>query len=171
MYSLEAIRLIVSGYKKISGKPEDEFKKYLKEFAYASNYGGIAFGNAGCGAVHALSYSIGGAFHVPHGEANYQFFTQVLKTYVAKNPDGKIKNFTAILADILGGEANDSIYEKFDAFLGELIEKKPLRDYGMTEAQIDEFTKSTIDNQQRLLVNNYVELSEEDLRGIFKALY
>ena len=32
--------------------------------------GGITFGNAGVTAVHALSYPIGGTFHVPHGVAN-----------------------------------------------------------------------------------------------------
>ena len=38
--------------------------------AMGSLLGGIAFGNAGVGAVHALSYPIGGTFHVPHGVAN-----------------------------------------------------------------------------------------------------
>ena len=38
--------------------------------AMGSLLGGIAFGNAGVGAVHALSYPIGGMFHVPHGVAN-----------------------------------------------------------------------------------------------------
>ncbi len=38
--------------------------------AMGSMMGGIAFGNAGVGAVHALSYPIGGMFHVPHGVAN-----------------------------------------------------------------------------------------------------
>ncbi|MDR2457002.1 MAG: 4-hydroxybutyrate dehydrogenase [Clostridiales Family XIII bacterium] len=170
IFSLNAIKLIVSGYKKILGKDQDEFKKYLKEFTLASNYGGIAFGNAGCAAVHALSYSIGGAFHVPHGEANYQFFTAVLMTYVNKKPEGKIKNLTKIISGILG-VTEDNAYAEFDKFLGQIIEKKPLHEYGMTEVQIEEFAKSTIDNQQRLLVNNYIELSNDDLKEIFKTLY
>ena len=49
--------------------------------------------------------------------------------------------------------------------------KKPLREYGMTEAQIDEFTKSTVENQQRLLANNYVFLTDEEIREIFANLY
>lgn len=169
MFALEAIKLIIHGYKAISGKGEDEFKKHLKEFTLGSNYAGISFGNAGVGAVHALSYSIGGAFHVPHGEANYQFFTAVLMKYNEKNPDGKIKNLTNIISEILG--VSGDVYKEFDSFLGKIIEKKPLKDYGMTEAQIDEFAKSTIDNQQRLLVNNYVELSLDELKDIFKTLY
>ena len=170
MYSREAIRMIMNGYKAIVEKGENERFNFMKDFVLASNYAGIAFGNAGCAAVHALSYSIGGAFHVPHGEANYQFFTEVMKTYVAKDPDGKIRNLTDILKEILEVEP-EAVYDQLDTFLGKLIEKKPLKDYGMTEAQIDEFTKSTVDNQQRLLANNYVFLTDEDLRAIFVTLY
>jgi len=41
----------------------------------------------------------------------------------------------------------------------------------MTEAQIDEFTKLTVENQQRLLANNYVFLTDEEIREIFANLY
>ena len=58
-----------------------------------------------------------------------------------------------------------------DKFLGLFLTKKPLKEYGMTEAQIDEFTKSTVDNQQRLLGNNYVFLTDEEIREIFANLY
>ena len=173
VFSREATKLIMQCYKEIVEKGEDARFDRMKEFLIAANYAGIAFGNAGCAAVHALSYSIGGAFHVPHGEANYQFFTAVMKVYARKNPDGKIRQLTELLADVLGLDAADAgaVYGEFDAFLGKLIAKKPLREYGMTEAQIDEFTKSTVDNQQRLLGNNYVFLEDEDLRGIFAELY
>ena len=49
-----------------------------------------------------------------------------------------------------------------------LIAKKQLREYGMTEDQIDEFTESTVKNQQRLLANNYVCLEDGEIREIFK---
>jgi len=173
LFSREAISLIMNGYKAMVSGGEDVRFEYSKEFLTASTYGGIAFGNAGCAAVHALAYSIGGAYHVPHGEANYQFFTSVMKLYAAKDPDGKIRRLTEMIAGTLGIEASDAnaVYEAFDGFLGKLIAKKPLREYGMTEAQIGEFAKLTIENQQRLLANNYVPLDEAELRGIFEELY
>lgn len=171
MYSLKAIEMIMDGYKEIVAKGDEERFNYLKEFVLASCYAGIAFGNAGCAAVHALSYSIGGAFHVPHGEANYQFFTEVFKMYTRKNPDGKIKQATRIFADVLGVDPEGDVYGELEKFLNKLIVKKPLREYGMTEAQIDEFTKSTVANQQRLLANNYVFLTDEEIREIFANLY
>ncbi len=172
MYSLKAIEMIMDGYQKIlvNGNTKENRAPYLKDFALASNYAGIAFGNAGCAAVHALSYSIGGAFHVPHGEANYQFFTEVFKMYMKKDPKGKIAQANAIFAQILNCDVA-VVYEELDRFLGQLIGKKPLKEYGMTETQIDEFTDSTIENQQRLLKNNYVPFNREEIREIFAALY
>ena len=173
LFSREATRLIMLGYKAVVERGEDARFDYLKEFMIAANYAGIAFGNAGCAAVHALAYSIGGAFHVPHGEANYQFFTAVMKLYAKKNPTGKIKQLTELLADLMGMEATDTgaVYNAFDAFLGKLISKKPLREYGMSESQIEEFTKSTVENQQRLLANNYVFIEDEEFKEIFSELY
>lgn len=173
MYSLEAIKIIMNGYKKIverGGNTKENRADLLKDFCFASNYAGIAFGNAGCGAVHALSYAHGGAFHIPHGEANFICFTEVFKMYMRKQPVGKIQVANKIFADVLGC-SEDVVYEELDKFLGKIIEKKPLREYGMTENQVAEFAKSTIDNQQRLLGNNYVELSEAEIAEIFQNLY
>lgn len=171
MYSLQAIEMIMAGYKEIVAKGPDERFNNLKNFVLASCYAGIAFGNAGVAAVHAISYSIGGAFHVAHGEANYQFFTEVFKMYMRKNPNGKIKQANKIFADILGCTDGPEVYDELEKFLNKLIVKKPLREYGMVESQIDEFTKSTVANQQRLLTNNYVPFSDEEIREIFANLY
>ncbi|MDD2621278.1 MAG: 4-hydroxybutyrate dehydrogenase [Syntrophomonadaceae bacterium] len=171
MYSLQAIQMIMDGYKEIVAKGEEERFNHLKEFVLASNYAGIAFGNAGCAAVHALSYSIGGAFHVAHGEANYQFFTEVFKMYTRKDPKGKIAQATKIFADALGVDPAGDVYGELEKFLNKLIAKKPLKEYGMVESQIDEFTDSTIANQQRLLGNNYVFLDRSEIREIFANLY
>ena len=50
------------------------------------------------------------------------------------------------------------------------IPRKPLREYGMTEEQIDTFTDSTLENQQRLLANNYVSLDRGEIHEIFAKL-
>ena len=163
----------MGGYKKIverGGNTKENRADLLKDFCLAATYAGIAFGNAGCAAVHALSYAHGGAFHIPHGEANFICFTEVFKMYMRKQPVGKIQEANKIFCDVLGC-SEDVVYEELDAFLGKILEKKPLREYGMTEDQVAPFAKSTIDNQQRLLGNNYVELSEAEIAEIFQNLY
>lgn len=171
MYSLEAIRMIMEGYREIVEKGPEARMKNLKNFVLAANYAGIAFGNAGCAAVHALSYSIGAAFHVPHGEANYQFFTEVFKLYDRREPEGKISQAKEIFAGVLGCGAGDDVFDALEEFLNKLIAKKQLREYGMKEEQISLFTESTVENQQRLLANSYVPLSREEIRDVFAALY
>ncbi|MGI6722721.1 MAG: 4-hydroxybutyrate dehydrogenase [Anaerovoracaceae bacterium] len=171
--SIKAIEMIMGGYKKIveaGGNNAENRKPYLKDFCLAANYAGIAFGNAGCGAVHALSYAHGGAFHIAHGEANFICFTAVFKMYMRKQPKGKIEQLNKVYANILGCDES-KVYDELDKFLGNFLELKPLKEYGMTEDQIKSFAKSTVDNQQRLLSNNYVPLSLEEIEEIFASLY
>ncbi|MDD6310518.1 MAG: 4-hydroxybutyrate dehydrogenase [Firmicutes bacterium] len=171
--SKEAIKIIMNGYKKIierGGNTKENRADLLKDFCLAANYAGIAFGNAGCGGVHALSYAHGGAFHIPHGEANFICFTEVFKKYMEKQPTGKIEIANQLFADVLECDLAN-VYDELDTFLGKIINKKPLREYGMTEDQIETFAQSTIDNQQRLLGNNYVPFDVEDCKAIFANLY
>ena len=173
LFGAKAIEMIMNGYAKIierGGNTKENRADLLKDFAIASNYAGIAFGNAGCGAVHALSYAHGGAFHIPHGEANFICFTEVFKMYMRKQPTGKIEVLNKMLADVMGCDTAN-VYEELDAFLGKILDKKPLKEYGMTEDQVAPFAKSTVDNQQRLLGNNYVPLTEEEIAEIFQNLY
>jgi 4-hydroxybutyrate dehydrogenase len=65
----------------------------------------------------------------------------------------------------------EKVYDKLEEYLGQIMVKKPLREYGMTEDQVDSFTKSTLENQQRLLGNNYVFLEDAEIREIFANLY
>jgi 4-hydroxybutyrate dehydrogenase len=170
LYSIKAIELILKGYLQILQKGENYRTEILEDFVIGSNYAGIAFGNAGVGAVHALSYPLGGGYHVPHGEANYQMFIEVFKTYYKKNPQGKIKRVNKLLADVLDCNLSN-VYEVLSSVLDKLLPRKPLKEYGMKEEEIESFTDSVISGQQRLLVNNYVPLSREEILNIYKNLY
>lgn len=170
LFSVKAIKLILKGYMEILEKGEDYRNEIIESFLVASNYAGIAFSNTGTGTVHALSYPLGGIYHVTHGEANYQMFVEVFKTYNKKNPQGKIKNINKVLGDVLGCDSCN-VYEELTVVLDKLLCRKPLRDYGMKREEIESFTDSVIAGQQRLLVNSYVPLSREEILTIYKNLY
>ncbi len=169
LYSAQAICMIIEIFQEIAEKGEESRFERLEEMLVASNFAGIAFGNAGVGAVHALSYPLGGTYHVAHGEANYQFFTAVFKLYNQKKPNGSITELNELLCSILNTTNNP--YDTIDALLGKLISKNQLRTYGMKEEEIQSFTTNVLEKQQRLLTNNYVPFTEEDIRGIFSDLY
>ncbi len=162
MFSEKAVSLILRGYKKIAGD-RSSIAEYAGDLLTASNYAGIAFGNAGCGTVHAMSYAFGGKYHVAHGESNYQFFIPVLDFYRKKAPDGKIKRLEELLRGELGGDGIRSL----EALLGRIIERKPMSAYGAVEADISEFAESTVKNQQRLLGRSCVPISVGDIRDIY----
>lgn len=170
LFSREAIRIAVDIFRNIVEKGEAYRLERLEDMLMASNFAGIAFGNAGVGAVHALSYPLGGTYHVAHGEANYQMFTAVFKRYMEKDPEGRITELNAILAEVLC-TAPDQVYQMLDQIMGKMLPKKALREYGMQKEDIEKFTDNVMTKQQRLMANNYVPLSEEDVRNIYKELY
>lgn len=168
--SLEATLKILKGFQQMSFHGIDKRFDYLEDFLIASCYAGISFGNAGVGAVHALSYPLGGKYHVAHGEANYQFFTAVFKYYFDKKADGPIIELATAISKILDCR-KDHVFETLESLIEKLIEKPSLRSYGMAEKDIILFTEEVIEGQQRLLANNYVALSKDDIKMIYSSLY
>ena len=170
LFGRKAIEMILEGYMEIARQGEEIRKTRLKDFLIASNYAGIAFGNAGCAAVHALSYPLGAAYHIPHGEANYALFTEVFKTYQRKKPEGKIKEFNAFIAKILGC-GQKPVYVELEKLLNCILPLKPLHEYRVTRNDLAEFTKNVMERQGRLMSNNYTPLDEQEVLDIYSALY
>lgn len=151
--SREAIGDILTGFRLVA-EDRAALAKEHGRFLRASLTAGLAFGKAGCGPVHALSFAIGGKYHVPHGESCYQYFLPVLRYYRDNAaPGGRLAELQELLRGVL--EAQDAF-----AALAELLERilprKPMSAYGAVEADVAEFARSTIDNQQRLLARAYV---------------
>ncbi len=170
MFGYKAIEMILKGYVHIRDNGPDSRIPLLEDFLVASNYAGIAFGNAGCAAVHAMSYPLGGKYHVAHGEANYAMFTGVMKNYMELKTDGEIAVLNKFIADIIGCDV-DNVYDALEDLLNVMIPKKPLHEYGVTEQDLVEFTESVIVNQGRLMANNFVELDKERVYKIYKELF
>lgn len=167
LFSVAAIRLIIQGYMKIREKGKDARFEDSAEYLRASTFAGIAFGNAGCAAVHAMSYVFGSKYHVAHGESNYQFFTEVLRTYRQKAPDQKIKALETMLQHEI--KITGDAFTALDDLLTEILPLKRMNQYGATQDDIFTFAQITIDRQQRLLKNNYVYLDQIDLSNIFHS--
>ena len=175
MYSLQAMQDILRGYCQIAERGQHARFQSSAEYLRASNYAGIAFSNSGCAAVHAMSYALGGKYHVAHGESNYQFFTDVLLKYQEKKPDGKIRTLDHFLQNTIAAAGSgaelegDTGIDLLECLLSKVLERKRMADYGVTREDIPVFAQSTIDNQQRLLKNNYVPLTLEDITAIYQA--
>ncbi|MBB5335197.1 4-hydroxybutyrate dehydrogenase [Pectinatus brassicae] len=170
MFSLNAMDKIIAGYQKIAADKTALDDKLLHDFLTASTYAGIAFGNAGCAAVHALSYPLGAAYHVPHGEANYAMFMQVYKTYELIENKPVLQALKQHLATILHCSANN-VFSQLEALLQQIIPLKALHEYGVTTNDLTAFTDVVMQKQGRLMANNCCELSSANVLSIYKQLY
>ena len=152
-----AMREILAGFRAVAAD-RGTLSSLSGQFLRASACAGAAFGNAGCGPVHALSFALGGKYHVPHGESCYQYLMPVLQYYRAGGGSGKLERLNGLLIEVLGGE------DGFDA-LAELLERilprKPMSAYGAVQADVGAFARSTMENQQRLLNRACVPLTLE----------
>lgn len=170
MFSKQAMEMILSGFRQILAHGPEYRLELLDEFLTASNLAGIAFGNAGTGAVHAMSYPLSGVYHVTHGEANYQFLTAVFGTYQKLNPDGILREVNEVLAGLLNCEGGQ-VYPELERLLDQIIAKKRLREYGMAEPDIRGFAESVEASQQRLLNQSYVKFTAAQMEEIYRELY
>ena len=170
LLSYKAAEMIIRHYETIAREGREARTAMLGDFLLASNYAGIAFGTAGCAAVHALSYPLGGAYHVPHGESNYAVFTGVMKNYLEIKTDGEISKMMDFIAALLSCEKSRA-WDELEKLLDTILPKKPLRAYGVKPEELPRFTEAVMATQQRLMNNNFVPLDEARVLKIYKELY
>lgn len=169
-YAKEAITLILKGYCSIRKMGTAVLSKKCGNFLLASTYAGISFGNAGCAAVHAMSYPLGAKYHVPHGEANYVFFIEIFKTYVKLDPYGNINELLNLISHLLYCNTHNAL-EELEELLSTILPHKKLISYGVKQNDLEEFTQVVITKQGRLMGNNYTELSERTISHIYQSLF
>lgn len=170
LFGYKAIEMIITNYQKIIREGRECLPGLMEDFLIASCYAGLAFGTAGCAAVHAMSYPLGGTYHVAHGESNYAMFTGVLKNYMEIRQDGEIAVMNDYLAGLLGCSAGE-VYDELEKLLNQLLPKKALHEYGVTREDIGTFTEAVMTTQGRLMANNFVPLDAARVRKIYEELY
>ncbi|MFT5063604.1 MAG: alcohol dehydrogenase class IV, partial [Gammaproteobacteria bacterium] len=135
---------------------------------------GQAFANSPVAAVHALAYPLGGHFHIPHGLSNSLVLPYVLR-FNAEAAAGQYAELAAIILGdkLVAGTAQEAT-EQLIAGMVELIEKvglpARLRDMDIPEDFLPTLASDAM-LQQRLLINNPVDVTEADALAIYTAAY
>lgn len=132
-------------------------------------YGGIAITGSGTTAVHALSYPLGGKYHIAHGVSNAILFAHVMEF----NKDA-CKHRLATLCDVIEPTLiSKSIDEKAQYIIEQIADivkvtniPTDLKEFGVKMEDLD-FLVDAGSQQTRLLVNNIKELSLNDIREIY----
>ncbi|WP_297059800.1 iron-containing alcohol dehydrogenase [uncultured Duncaniella sp.] len=170
IYALQGIKLIAANLLRAVRDGNDTEAR--EAMSLGSLYGGLVLGPVNTAAVHALSYPLGGEFHIPHGLSNAILLPSVMKFNRPANlrkyaevaiacgaPQGKDDNETA-------QNGVDFIYELSKA-VG--IPQK-LSDLNIPQSAVDGMAKAAME-VQRLLKNNPREVTEQDARDIYNSLY
>jgi alcohol dehydrogenase len=169
--ALGAIKLIAKALPKAYANPSN--LQAREDMATGSLMAGMAFGNAGVGAVHALAYPLGGRFNIAHGVSNALLLPYVMEW----NKTACVERFRDI-ADAMGLRvANLSDKDAADQAVSAMVDlcaavdiPPGLRSFNVPEDAIPAMAEeaSKID---RLMRNNPRRLTAADIEKIYRAAY
>lgn len=169
LYAMEALKLIFANLEPACLDSEAlESKNAMLMAAY---YAGVAITCSGTTAVHALSYPLGGKYHIPHGVANAMLLMPVMRFNLPC-----CQAHFARVYDALGQKSAESEAEKA-AWLLERMEQMvkrldiptDLKQYGVPKEDLPGLVKAGME-VQRLLGNNLRTVTAEDAREIYAGL-
>ena len=169
--AIKAMALISVALPKAYCKPDN--MEARENMATGSLLAGMAFGNAGVGAVHALAYPLGGRFHISHGVSNALLLPYVMEY----NKIACLEKFTPI-AQAFGlpieqkthQYAADSVIEFLHRLCRDVNIPKSLRNLDIPQDAIPELASEAI-KVERLLRNNPRKLTLVEIESIYQAAY
>ena len=169
IFALEAFDLIINNIERACDDAEAMDAK--RAMQVASFYAGIAITASGTTAVHALSYPLGGKYHVAHGVSN-----AILLSPVMHFNEPAIRERLAAAYDraMHGGaatveEKSAAVIERMDAIVRHLDIPTKLEQLGVTGASAEQLAEAGM-TVQRLLVNNMREVKLEDAIAIYEQI-
>jgi alcohol dehydrogenase class IV len=175
IYALKGIQLIAANLE--TAVKDGKNQEAREALALGSLYGGLCLGPVNTAAVHALSYPLGGEFHIPHGLSNAILLPSVMKFNAETCPKRYAEVAAALLSSTSAspGDTNDiRLAQQGVDFIYRLAEAvgipKKLTDLGIPQSAVDGMAKAAME-VQRLLKNNPREVTEQDAKDIYNSLY
>lgn len=169
--ALQAIKLISGSLRDAVADGTNQQARI--DMAYGSYLAGLAFFNAGVGAIHALAYPLGGQFHIPHGDSNAVLIPYVM-SYIRQSCFSKM----AGIFIAMGGDARDlnedAASQKCISLLAGLLHDigipKTLGGFNVPFSALEQLTTDGV-KQKRLLARCPMPLTEADIATIYKTAF
>lgn len=171
IYALEGLDLILNNIIDACNDPEAmEAKNRMQVAAY---YGGLAITASGTTAVHALSYPLGGKYHIAHGVSNAMLLAPVMRF----NEPVCREKFATVYDRCVHTEQTCTTVEEKSAYIlawMEMIVKdldipSNLKEFGVLAEDLDGLVEAGM-QVKRLLVNNMRELTPADARALYQEI-
>ncbi len=170
MYALMGMKLIAANLLRAVKDGKDiEAREAL---LLGSLYGGLCLGPVNTAAVHALSYPLGGEFHISHGLSNAILLPSVMKFNRSANLEKYAQ--VALACGAPQGANDDETAQNGVDFVTQLSKDcgipTKLSEIGIPHEAVDHMAKAAMD-VQRLLKNNPRTVTEADAKAIYESLY
>ena len=167
-FALEALDLILNNIIEACTNPDALEAK--RNMLLGSFYAGVAITSSGTTAVHALSYPLGGKYHIAHGVSNailltpvMKFNEPVIKDLLAKAYDRVVKQRNE---ELTVNEKSKYIIDLLENIVKTLEIPTSLKEFNVPEEDLEGLVEAGM-QVQRLLVNNMREVTPEDARKIY----
>ena len=140
----------------------------------AAYYGGLAITASGTTAVHALSYPLGGKYHIAHGISNAILLAPVMRFNEPACRDRLAVAYDRCYHDEVktcktAAEKSAWIINRLEQIVGHLGIPASLKEFNVPESDLDSLVQSGM-QVQRLLVNNPRPVTPEDARALYKQI-
>jgi len=171
LYALEGLDLILNNIEKACDDPDAMTEKNRMQIA--AYWGGLAIPASGTTAVHALSYPLGGKYHIAHGVSNAILLAPVMRF----NEPACRERLAAAYDRCCHEEKTCRTAEEKSAWiilrLEEIVKHldipTSLKEFGVSEEDLEQLVESGM-QVQRLLVNNPRKVEPQDARAIYKEV-
>lgn len=169
-FALKAIELIVGNIR--TAYSDGKNLKARENMLLGSYFGGASIATSSTVAVHALSYPLGGKYHIPHGLSNAILLPDVMKFNLNTCEEKFATIAKAMGLDVYGltsHQAAEKMIEELYALIRDLNIKCDLSAVGITESTLDELADSAL-TVKRLLDNNPKVMTKSDIVEIYKKI-
>lgn len=171
LYALRAFQLIEANLERACDETQCDMAAKAN-MLLASFLAGVSIAAAGTTGVHALSYPLGGRYHIAHGISNAILLMPVMRfnepacrerfarVYDAVRPGGEIKTETEKSAWVLARMSN---------IVRNVGIEPSLRPYGVGPEDLDALVDAGM-QVARLLSNNLREITAKDAENIYREV-
>ena len=170
VFALQALDMIFNNIEKACDDPDAMAEKNAMQIA--SFLAGVAITASGTTAVHALSYPLGGKYHIAHGVSNAILLAPVMRfnepacrgrlaeaydRCLAKHADG---------AALSEAEKSAAVIRRLEEIVKHLDIPVSLQEFGVPKEDLEGLVAAGMD-VKRLLNNNLRPVTAEDARRIY----
>lgn len=169
LYAMGALEMILGSIERACDDPSAMDAK--RQMQIASFYAGIAITAAGTTAVHALSYPLGGKYHIAHGVSNAIMLAPVMRFNEPACRDRLSKVYDRCFRGNAQTQEEKSaaVIARLEGIVRHLNIPTSLQEFGVPKEDLEDLVRAGME-VQRLLVNNPRLVTADDARRLYQEV-